>query len=66
MPAGDSVEALKEIWMQGYREGYRQGLVSRAPATVVEISRADLLAVQHGNCGNPKCPVCGEGEKESR
>lgn len=62
MPRGDSTKALKRIWMEGYNHARRElGL-----PPLVEISREDLLAVQHANCGNPQCPVCGSRAEEPK
>ncbi len=52
---GDSQDALREIWMQGYREGIRVGGVP-----VVKVKPQDIARVyEHGACGNSECPVCG-------
>ena len=58
---GDSVEAIRAIWMEGYNTGYRAGLTlarsNRIPE--VEITTHDLNRVyERGSCGNAECQVC--------
>lgn len=59
---GDSVEAIKAVWMQGFREGLRRGAIP-----VVRISDEDLRAVcEPGHCAHPdQCP-CSVGLKDGR
>ena len=66
MPKGDSVEALRKIWTEGYERGLREGRRERRPATV-EISHEDLRAVYSEPCANPdECPACKANAKRGR
>jgi len=51
---GDSQDALRAVWM----EGYRAGLAAGAKAPKVCIAPRDLETHQLAECGNATCPVC--------
>lgn len=60
---GDSLEAIRRIWMDGYNEARRE--LGRPP--VVYISTEDLARVHElGTCGNPGCHACGPRVPVSR
>lgn len=66
---GDSVEALRKIWMEGYEAGKK----AAGAIPVVQITRADIQRVyEAGSCGNPACVGCGapprvdEGREQGR
>lgn len=49
---GDSIEALRRIWMEGYERGMRDSGVP-----FVAIKPEDLRRVyEPGSCGNAACP----------
>lgn len=75
MPRGDSVEALRAIWMEGYMRGRADGqdaVRTGAPVPIrsaeVEITPEDIGRVyEKGACGNAECPACGAaGSGEGR
>jgi len=52
---GDSQDALRKVWMEGYERGKRD---ASAPPVVV-IDTADLAAVYSHPCDHPdECPAC--------
>lgn len=61
---GDSTEAIKEVWMQGYREGLRRA----GGVPVVKIDPADIARVyEPGTCAHPdECPCSSSERRESR
>ncbi len=62
---GDSIEAIKAVWMEGYREGRRIGA---GTVPFVEIDPADIEAVYAEPCSHPEtCPACGtNGKRKTR
>lgn len=53
---GDSTEALRRVWMEGYEAGKR---AASTPPVVVEIDPADIQAAYSHPCANPaSCPAC--------
>lgn len=71
MPRGDSIEALRSIWMEGYMRGRADGQdAARTGAPVpmrsaeVEITADDVGRVyEAGACGNAACPACGAASR---
>ena len=54
----DSLDALRAIWMEGYRRGLAEGASGRK-LPLVDITHEDLARTfEHGSCGNPNCPAC--------
>lgn len=60
----ESAAAIKAVWMEGYREGYRRGLV--VPKPPLHISTEDLRSVYAHHCGCPECPAHGAEVKERK
>lgn len=58
---GDSTDALRRVWMEGYEAGQRA-----AVAPVVEIDPADIVAAYSHPCANPEsCPACRRGAADA-
>jgi hypothetical protein len=55
---GDTTEALRKIWMEGYNHARREAGLHEAVRVV--ITAADLArATEPGHCASPQaCPVC--------
>lgn len=55
---GDSTEAIRAVWMEGYERGRAVGRQAGAPP-VVEIEPANIVAAYAHPCANPtECPAC--------